>query len=138
MKAPLCPRCRRRHVPVLPCWAGRYAQAMTRLTLTTWGRVCHICGKPGATSADHLLPRSRCGTDAITNLRPAHRRCNSRRGDATGSRARVAPVRERETGSPFFSPTGLETPLAPSDVSYTHIRAHETNVYISYDFLCLN
>ena len=114
MRAPRCGRCRRRHLPALPCWAGRYAQATTRMVIATYGTVCHICRRPGATSADHVLPRSRGGTDAIGNLRPAHRRCNSRRGDARGSRAHLAPVRARETGSPFFSSEALETPLALS------------------------
>lgn len=51
-------------------------------TLARWGRTCHLCGTPGATTADHLIPRSKGGTDDVeANLRPAHHSCNSVRGD---------------------------------------------------------
>lgn len=80
--APRCARCRSRHLPTLRCWRGRYAQDMTRHVLTTQGRVCWLCGRPGADSADHVTPRSHGGTDDPNNLRPAHTSpCNSRRGN---------------------------------------------------------
>lgn len=63
----------------LPAWSGRYAQRMTRLCLEEWGDTCHLCTRPGATTADHLIPRSLGGLDTLENLRPAHHRCNSRR-----------------------------------------------------------
>jgi 5-methylcytosine-specific restriction endonuclease McrA len=45
------------------------------------GGMCWLCGKPGADSADHVLPASRGGRDALANLRAAHHRCNlARRG----------------------------------------------------------
>lgn len=51
-------------------------------TLARWGRVCHLCRQPGATTADHLIPRSKGGSDDVeTNLRPAHAGCNSIRRD---------------------------------------------------------
>lgn len=62
-------------------WAGRRATELTALTLATYGRVCHLCGRPGADSADHLIPRSCGGDDSLDNLRPAHKSCNSTRGD---------------------------------------------------------
>lgn len=79
-------------------WGGRRAQRLRRLTLDTYGDVCHLCGRRGADSADHLVPRVQGGPDTIENLRPAHRRCNSRRGDrpAPGHGARVVVV----TGPP--------------------------------------
>lgn len=42
--------------------------------------VCHLCGKPGADTADHVVPYAYGGTDDVSNLRPAHKRCNSKRG----------------------------------------------------------
>jgi 5-methylcytosine-specific restriction endonuclease McrA len=43
--------------------------------------ICHICGEPGADTADHLLPRSLGGDSADMGLlAAAHRACNSRRG----------------------------------------------------------
>ena len=62
-------------------WSGRVAQRLTALTLATYGDVCHLCGRAGATTADHLVPRVQGGDNSIENLRPAHLSCNSRRGD---------------------------------------------------------
>jgi 5-methylcytosine-specific restriction endonuclease McrA len=42
--------------------------------------ICWICGQPGADTVDHILPAAHGGTRNETNLRPAHRSCNSRRG----------------------------------------------------------
>jgi 5-methylcytosine-specific restriction endonuclease McrA len=65
-------------------WGGRRVQMFTRLVLATYGRTCHLCGLPGATTADHLIPRSKGGAWwAIDNARPAHYSCNSARGDRT-------------------------------------------------------
>lgn len=55
------------------------------------GNRCHICGKiinlqlsglhPMGLTIDHLLPVSRGGTNEISNLHVAHRRCNVARGN---------------------------------------------------------
>lgn len=55
------------------------------------GNRCHICGKkidlavsrmsPGGLTIDHLLPVSMGGTNDLTNLHVAHRRCNVARGN---------------------------------------------------------
>jgi 5-methylcytosine-specific restriction endonuclease McrA len=42
--------------------------------------ICHICDKPGADSADHLLRVVDGGTDELSNLAAAHLLCNLRRG----------------------------------------------------------
>lgn len=66
----------------LPTWSGRYARRLTGETLARWGRECYLCKQPGATTADHLIPRSKGGNDSVeTNLRPAHHGCNVVRGD---------------------------------------------------------
>lgn len=57
-------------------WGGRKAQQLTKLCIARYGNTCHLCGRPGATTADHLIPRSHGGTDDLENLRPAHARCN--------------------------------------------------------------
>lgn len=62
-------------------WQGRAAVALTRLCLETYGTTCHLCGEPGADTADHVIARNRGGTNAISNLKPAHGSCNSARGD---------------------------------------------------------
>jgi 5-methylcytosine-specific restriction endonuclease McrA len=43
--------------------------------------ICGICGQPGATTVDHVRPRSQGGTNHPGNLRAAHARCNYGRGD---------------------------------------------------------
>ena len=64
-------------------WHGNYARRMTALVLETYGDRCHLCGQRGATTADHITPSSKGGNDDLDNLRPAHKSCNSRRGNLT-------------------------------------------------------
>jgi 5-methylcytosine-specific restriction endonuclease McrA len=53
--------------------------------------ICHICGdkvslelcRPETLSLDHLVPMSRGGANAKTNVAPAHRRCNQNRTNMT-------------------------------------------------------
>jgi DNA-binding transcriptional ArsR family regulator len=56
---------------------------------TDQSELCHLCsgviddGEPGGPWSftwDHLVPRALGGSDDAANLRPAHRRCNIRRG----------------------------------------------------------
>lgn len=65
-------------------WAGnaRRRLALVRLVLGLKGRTCHLCGLPGATSADHLIPHAHGGRNTVDNLQPAHGSCNSVRKDA--------------------------------------------------------
>lgn len=75
--------------PNLPAekWGGRKAIEFVKLTLQRYGRVCWLCGLPGSTSADHIIPRSKGGAVYdLANLGPTHKRCNESRGnrDATG------------------------------------------------------
>ncbi len=54
---------------------------------------CSLCGEAMSLAVlhplsddyptlDHILPRSRGGTNAVSNIALAHRRCNERRGNA--------------------------------------------------------
>lgn len=79
-KAASCARCGGRHLPELRCWSGRYARAVSALTIATYGDRCCHCHRPGAGTAEHIRPRSRGGTDELSNLAPAHLRCNQSRG----------------------------------------------------------
>jgi 5-methylcytosine-specific restriction endonuclease McrA len=63
-------------------WGGRRSQLFSRLVFQTYGRTCHLCGGPGATTADHLIPRSKGGDPwDIGNGRPAHASCNYARNN---------------------------------------------------------
>lgn len=42
---------------------------------------CHYCGKVGADTRDHVVARSRGGSDAWWNLVPAHGKCNRSKSD---------------------------------------------------------
>lgn len=67
-------------------WSGRKVPRLVALTLASKGTTCHICGLPGADSADHDPPRSVLlaagmpDPDHPRYLWPAHRYpCNVRR-----------------------------------------------------------
>ena len=77
----------------------RSTQARERFraaVFAAWGTDCWICGLPGATTADHVVTRQQIrdlGLDEALmfdpdNGRPAHHRCNARRGGRP--RGRVA------------------------------------------------
>ena len=48
--------------------------------------VCWLCGKPGATEVDHVLPYKHFPELVfdLGNLRPAHKACNSGKGAGHG------------------------------------------------------
>lgn len=66
-------------------WAdnARRRRRLVALVLEHKGRTCHLCGGPGATVADHLVPWSHGGPNVLENLEPAHHSCNSQRGHRT-------------------------------------------------------
>ena len=67
----------------------KYADRLTIYDRDNW--TCQICAEPVDPNAeprsdwyptlDHVIPRSRGGTNDLTNLRTAHHWCNSVRGD---------------------------------------------------------
>jgi hypothetical protein len=79
------------------------ADALKRKTRRE-GLVCWICRKPfdwtvtdyrdpRAWTADHVEPLAQGGA-LLGELRPAHRACNSRRGDGTRQRKQLKPIRK--------------------------------------------
>lgn len=66
-------------------WPGnaRRRLKLVGMVLGLKGRTCHLCGLPGATSADHGVPWSHGGPNTLDNLWPAHQACNSVRQDQT-------------------------------------------------------
>jgi hypothetical protein len=77
-------------------YGGRRAQRWVAGVLDRYGTTCHLCHHPGATSADHVVPRSQLVRRGLLHLmydidngRPAHHapcpvcgvRCQLRRKD---------------------------------------------------------
>lgn len=51
-----------------------------------WGRKCAYCGKGGVPlEIEHIVPKSRGGTDRVSNLTLACRECNQRKGNMTAA-----------------------------------------------------
>lgn len=99
-------------------WAGAKSQKLVALCLDTYGPICHLCGryvcpwcgKAGADSADHVVPRSRGGGDGLDNLRPAHRCCNYRRGDKPITSVPLDLGDPNKSGLNFFKHIAREAP----------------------------
>jgi len=74
--------------------SGRRVPVSRRGVLRRDGQRCAYCGH-GATTVDHVLPRSRGGADSWENLVACCLRCNNAKGDRTpgemGWRLRVSP-----------------------------------------------
>lgn len=78
-----CYACGQVHDKAVSCrapWGGKTVQSLTRQVIERDHGICHLCGQPGADTADHVIPRSVGGSDALSNLKAAHRRCNLVKG----------------------------------------------------------
>ena len=67
------------------------------------GGICHLCGHPGATTADHLIPHAHGGTDDLDNLAAAHVRCNQVRGTRPIEQARAQLMPPTSTNTPGWT-----------------------------------
>ncbi len=45
--------------------------------------ICHYCGNAPATTRDHIVARSKLGSDAYWNLVPSCKSCNARKADGS-------------------------------------------------------
>lgn len=63
--------------------SGSHTAEERRLVLESCAGLCFYCQQKSATVTDHVIPLSRGGTNAITNLLPSCFSCNVRKGDKT-------------------------------------------------------
>lgn len=75
-------------------WGGRRISRLRTEVVARHGTVCWICGEPitGLVSLDHVVPRSKGGSDDVENLRPAHFGCNSARGNRMRAKRKLVPL----------------------------------------------
>ena len=64
----------------------RWRERIVPAVLKRDNGICHLCDKPGADTADHIIPWSqwpehdKAKADMLGNLKAAHDRCNKIRG----------------------------------------------------------
>lgn len=70
-------------------WHARRARV-----LRNWGRICHLCGGPGADTVDHVIPGD---LHDEANLRPVHDKVppHCHRAKSSGEGGRAAGVQRR-------------------------------------------
>ena len=87
-------------------YGGRKVTRLRQIIWATQPHTCWLCGNPINNYAefeiDHVLPRRHGGTNALTNLRPAHgaysrTKCNQRRGSKLVTKQRPAALERDDT-----------------------------------------
>jgi hypothetical protein len=79
--------------------SGSRRQKRNRWLIDQADTLCGICGNPGATEVDHIVPLARGGADELSNLRPVHRDCHRRKSEAE-RRQGVAPTPDQPSTAP--------------------------------------
>jgi len=89
-------------------YRARKAAAVGKFTAKEWaalveahGGCCAYCGRRDPLQADHRIPLSRHGTNFISNILPACRRCNCRKARSTEREFRVRLANECLRSSEF-------------------------------------
>jgi 5-methylcytosine-specific restriction endonuclease McrA len=71
-------------------------QRIVAMIVVRDGGICHICGKGGATSADHVVALADGGSNFPSNLRATHPHCNYAKNARRSSTLRYhTPARSR-------------------------------------------
>ncbi|WP_165217251.1 HNH endonuclease [Schaalia sp. ZJ1691] len=82
--------------------SGAQRRRLLDQALAIRGWVCCLCGlsiAPGDESLQHIVPRSKGGTNSLENLAPAHRSCNS----SAGNRPTSGPAALIHSGLAYFT-----------------------------------
>ena len=131
-------------------WSGDKVRRFVARILAEQGDTCHLCEQPGATTVDHIIPRSKGGAPFDpANVRPAHLGCNSARKDRElveflrardrgqvaelarrgwiGHGRPIAPARARPSRDWFTNPTpGTTAPTSRSPRTTTTVERART------------
>ena len=75
-----CPTCEVMHQHRRNAQPRRRAYADPVYRAIPLGGRCWVCGQMGADTRDHVVPLAMGGSNEPSNVRPAHRACNSGRG----------------------------------------------------------
>jgi 5-methylcytosine-specific restriction endonuclease McrA len=80
---------------------GHYSLAEWLALLERYGHLCGYCQAGGKLEPDHRVPLARGGSNWISNIIPACRRCNTRKRTATEAefRARLAAEKRRASAN---------------------------------------
>ena len=80
---------RRRRALKLSAPVNDFADTQWQAVLDHYGHKCAYCGATEDLTQDHIIPLSRGGWHTISNIAPACRSCNSRKGTRTPAEARM-------------------------------------------------
>jgi len=84
----------------MPKRTGRPWQRKKARIIRRDNGICHLCDRPGADSADHLIPAEDGGPEAEWNLKAVHHdvfpKCNRLRGSRSVEYGRLAAARAIE------------------------------------------
>lgn len=106
--------------------SGWKEQARARRVIRNHGGICHVCGQPGATEADHVIPLAEGGADDESNMLPVHPSpCHRRKTAAEAQRGidrRRAAANGDQQSEPGWGGTARPTRQGPpgSDASLPH------------------
>jgi 5-methylcytosine-specific restriction enzyme A len=90
--------------------SGSRRQKRARFVISRDDTCCWLCGLPGATEADHVIPLSAGGADDASNMRAAHHDCHLKKSldEAHGGRTDESQPKEWGSGPDAKSPGPLK------------------------------